>query len=93
MVLAIALEWDKEGEGRQDFSIDLLDPSRSPCLSITGHTDVGPRNPAEAPPRTRLVLPMEEVPFPGEGSYLFELRLGDRSIELTPLHLIANPEE
>jgi hypothetical protein len=93
MVLAIALEWDQEGEGRKDFSIDLLDPSRSPCLSITGHTDVSSRNPTEAPPQTRLILPMEEVPFPSEGTYLFELRLGDRSIELTPLHLIASPGE
>lgn len=93
MVLALAVEWDAEGEGRRDFKIDLVDPSGSPCLTISGHTDVSPREPGEAPPQTRLILPMEEVVFPAAGTYLFDLQVGEEVHRLAPLHLIENPEE
>ena len=92
MVLALALEWEKEGAGRVEFKIDLIDPSRSPCLTISGHTDVSARAPNEAPPQTRLILPMEEVVFPQAGTYLFQLEVGGESLTFAPLHLIENRE-
>jgi hypothetical protein len=92
MVLALAIEWDREGEGRREFKIDLLDPSGSPSLTVSGHTDVSARNPLEAPPQTRLVLPMEEVVFPAAGTYTFELKVGEDSVSAAPLHLIENPD-
>jgi hypothetical protein len=39
-----------------------------------------------------LVLPIEDVPFPVAGTYIFQLTLGDDVIPLAPLHLIADPE-
>lgn len=92
MVLAIAVEWDAEGEGRREFKIDLVDPSGSPCLTISGHTDISGRGAGDAPPQTRLILPMEEVVFPQPGTYLFELETGDEKIRVAPLHLVENPE-
>jgi hypothetical protein len=88
MVLALAVEWDIEGEGRQEFRIDLLDPNGSPSLTISGHTDVTPPQAGDAPPQTRLILPMEEVIFPAAGTYFFELRVGEEAVRVAPLHLI-----
>lgn len=92
MMLAVAVEWDAGEEGRQDFRIDLMDPSGSPALTISGHTDVGPRTPGEAPPQTRLIMPIERVVFPVAGSYTFELNVADVRIPLSPIHLIENPD-
>ncbi|HUE96127.1 MAG TPA: hypothetical protein VMN39_05680 [Longimicrobiaceae bacterium] len=91
LVLALALEWDLENEGRVDFSIDLRDPSGSPSLTIRGHTDITPKATIEAPPRTLLVLPMEDVVFPRPGTYLFELDVAGEKSVLAPLHLIEDP--
>jgi hypothetical protein len=90
MVLAVALEWDAGESGRHEFRIDLTDPSRSPCLTVSGHTDVTPTAPGEAPAQTRLVLPLEGVVFPAAGSYLFELEVAGTKTPLTPLHLVEN---
>lgn len=92
MVLALAIEWDEEGEGRREFKIDLLDPSGSPSLTISGHTDVSLRAPGDAPPQTRLILPMEEIVFPAAGTYFFELSVEGETARAAPLHLIENPE-
>jgi hypothetical protein len=92
MVVAVGVEWDVEGEGRQEFKIDLVDPNGSPCLTIRGHTDVTARVPGEAPPRTLLVLPMEEVVFPSAGTYLYRVEIGGEALEVAPLHLIENPD-
>lgn len=92
MVLALAIEWDTEGEGRRDFQIDLVDPAGSPCLTITGHTDVHARGPGEAPPQTRIILPMEEVTFPAAGTYHFEVKVEGETVGAAPLHLIEDPD-
>ena len=91
LVLAVGLEWGPEERGRKEFRIDLMDPADSPVLSISGHTDVSDREGALGPPQTRLLLPMDDVIFPTEGSYRFVLRLGDDAISLAPLHLITDP--
>ena len=90
LVLALAIEWDTEGPGRREFSIELLDPSGSPSVTIRGHTDVTERRQGDAPPRTVLVLPMENIVFPLAGTYLFELSLAGTLTQLAPLHLIEH---
>ena len=93
LVLALAVEWDGGESGRHHFKIDLLDPSRSPCLTVNGHTDVTPTPEGEAPAQTRLLLPMQDVVFPMVGSYLFELEVAEQTYPLTPLHLVQAVEE
>ncbi len=88
LTLAVALEWEKGEEGRRSFRIDLLDPAGGPALTISGHTDVGAPDGATGPPQTRLVMPLENVVFAGEGSYSFVIRVDGTTTPLAPLHLI-----
>lgn len=91
LVLAVALEWNAGELGRQEFRIDLTDPSGSPVLTINGHTEVGEHAAGEAPPQTRLVMPLERVIFPAGGTYLFEMRVGaGETLPLCPLHLVES---
>jgi hypothetical protein len=92
MVAVVNLEWDSEETGRIDFRIDMLDPSGSPAITISGHTDVGPRTEYEAPPQSRIIIPLEGVVFPTEGSYELELHVNGARFGIAPLHLIANPD-
>jgi hypothetical protein len=92
MVLMLAVEWDAGETGRQEFRIDLVDPSGSPVATISGHTDVAPRRAGEAPPQTRIVTPMERVVFPTAGTYRFEMHVGKKRTRLTPVHLLHNPD-
>lgn len=92
LVLAVAVEWDAGETGRHEFRIDLLDPSGSPALTVSGHTDVEAQPAGEAPPQTRLIMPIDRVIFPAAGTYRFELNVGDERVPLSPIHLIENPD-
>lgn len=92
MVLAVAIEWEPSERGRINFAIDLTDPSRSPALTINGHTDVGEQQPLMGPPQTRLIMPLNDIVFPVEGTYDFELVIDESRQRLTGLHLIQNPD-
>jgi hypothetical protein len=91
LTLAVAVEWEPHERGSIEFTIELLDPSRSPTLSITGGTEVGEQQPFQGPPLTRVVLPLPGVIFPSEGSYVFELVVKGERQRLAPLHLIKDP--
>jgi hypothetical protein len=91
MTLAVALEWEPNERGRIEFSIELVDPSRAPALSISGHTDVSDQQPFQGPPQTRLLMPLDGVVFPAEGTYAFELVIAGERQRLAPLHLIKDP--
>jgi hypothetical protein len=92
MVLAAAVEWNGGELGRQPFRIDLLDPNQTPVLTISGHTDVGPSAGGDAPPQTRLVMPLEGAVFPVAGTFVFHFYHGDAAIPIAPIHLIENPD-
>ncbi|CAA9306947.1 MAG: hypothetical protein AVDCRST_MAG89-862 [uncultured Gemmatimonadetes bacterium] len=91
LVLVAVLEWEEGESGTQRFSIDLVDPSDSPCGTLNVETDVLPRGARMAPPRTPLVFPIEGAVFPSAGSYTFVLRLGEREQRLAGLHLLHDP--
>lgn len=90
LTLAVAVEWEPAERGRIEFSIELVDPSRSPVLSISGHTDVSEQQPMQGPPQTRLVMPLDDVVFPTEGTFTFEWVAGADRLRLAPLHLIRD---
>lgn len=92
LVLAVAIEWDAGETGRREFRIDLMDPTGSPALTVSGHTDIEAAAEGEAPPQTRLIMPIDRVIFPAAGTYRFELHVGDERTPLSPLHLIENPD-
>ncbi|MFL5382306.1 MAG: DUF6941 family protein [Longimicrobiaceae bacterium] len=91
MTLAVAVEWEPHERGKIEFSIELLDPSRSPALSITGHTEVSELGATQGPPQTRVIMPLDGVVFPAEGTYAFELVVADERRPVAPLHLIRDP--
>jgi hypothetical protein len=90
MTLAVAVEWEPIERGRIEFSIELVDPSNSPVVTISGHTDVADQQPMQGPPQTRVVMPLDNIVFPAEGSYAFELVVKGERQRLAPLHLIRD---
>jgi hypothetical protein len=90
MVLIVAIEWDADEEGQQEFRIDLLDPARSPVLTVNGHTDVQPHRGHEPPPMTRLIMPIDEAVFPVPGRYDFVLHVAGERISAAPLYLLED---
>jgi len=90
VTLAVVIEWDAGERGDVHFSIEMLDPSRAPALSIGGHTEVSEQQLDQGPPQTRILMPIDRIVFPAEGTYLFELVVGDERQVIAPLHLIRN---
>jgi hypothetical protein len=92
LMFAVALEWDATERGTIDVTIDLLDPDRSPVMTIAGHTEVDDAAAAHRPPRSVLVVPLEDVRFPRPGTYWFELKVGAHVEAVAPLHLYVAGE-
>jgi hypothetical protein len=91
VTLAVTVEWEPHERGAVQFSIDLLDPARSPVMTIRGESEVRDFGALHGPPLTRLLLPMESVYFPAAGTYTFEMGVGEQRFPLATLHLIENP--
>jgi hypothetical protein len=89
--LVVAVEWDGDESGDQEFRIDMLDPSRSPLLTASGHTTVpAERDPGGPPPLSRLVLPIERMVFPAPGRYEFEVTVAGETVSASPLYLMKD---
>jgi hypothetical protein len=88
MVLVMVVEWDRSDEGRHRFRVDLQDDSDKPTLSVEGYSDVDRRPDDRPPPRTRLVMPLEEVVFPRPGAYRFQIRVKGRTFQGPSLYLV-----
>jgi hypothetical protein len=92
MVLALVVEWDRQDQGRHRFQVDLVDEDGKPTLSVEGYSDVDPRPADRPPPRTRLVMPLEEVVFPRPGAYTFRLTMKGKKFQGPSLYLVEAPE-
>jgi hypothetical protein len=80
MVLVTTIEWGPGDEGRNKFRVDLVGPDGRPSLTVDGETEVDARPADRPPPRTRLILPLENVIFPTPGKYSFEIRALGRKV-------------
>ena len=93
MVLALAVEWDPEDEGRYKFRVELTgDDAPQPSFTMEGHTDVSRRGLGEQPARTFLAMPLKEIVFPGPGRYRMSVRLKGSEIPGPSLHLWEVPD-
>lgn len=93
MVLALAVEWDPEDDGRYQFRIELTgEGAPKPSFTVDGHTDVKARGRGEQPARTFLVMPLKEIVFPRPGRYRMTVRLKGTEIPGPTLHLWEVPE-
>jgi hypothetical protein len=93
MVLVTAIEWEPGDEGRNIFRVDLVGPDGRPSLTVDGHTEVERRPAGRPPPRTRLILPLENVVFPVPGRYRFEIRVKGKKLRGPSLYLMAATAE
>jgi hypothetical protein len=76
MTVVFVMEWTTEEAGPQVFRADLVQDTGRRVLTIEGETTVAPRAADRPPPRTRLVLPLQNVVFPEAGAYHFDLVAG-----------------
>jgi hypothetical protein len=74
--VVFVLEWAADEAGSQAFRADLVETTGRKVLSIEGQTEVAARSRDEAPARTRLIMPLEQVVFPKAGRYRFEVVAG-----------------
>lgn len=88
MVLVTTIEWSAGDEGRNKFRLDLVGPDGRPSLTVDGHSDVDRRGADRPPPRTRLILPLEDVVFPQPGRYSFQIRVKGRKLRGPTLFLM-----
>ncbi|TVP55760.1 MAG: hypothetical protein EA351_09855 [Gemmatimonadales bacterium] len=80
MVLVTTIEWDRGDEGRNQFKVELKGPDGRPSVTVEGETEVDARPSHRPPPRTRLILPLEDVVFPEAGRYSFEIRIKGKKL-------------
>jgi len=92
MTVLFVMEWEADEEGAQVFRADLVGPDETRVLTIEGGTEVPARLARATPPRTRLILPIENVIFPRPGPYRFDLIAGGDTHRACTLHLHARPD-
>ena len=81
LVLCGEIEWRPGDAGKQEFVVDLLDPTGHSVYTVEGHTDVTDARPGRAAARTHLVLALENVVFPAAGRYRTRFHIAGRQID------------
>ena len=93
MTLVVCIEWDPDDEGRHRFRVDVRGPDGRPTLTVEGESEVTPRPVDRPPPRTQLVMPLEDVVFPVPGRYDFDIRVKGQVMPGPVLYLVEVPPE
>ena len=93
MILVGVVEWGHDTEGRIPFRIDLNDPGRQPVYSVEGHSDVELRPPGQAPAKTHLILPFNNVVFESPGSYRIRAVINDVEIDGPAICVVQSDRE
>jgi len=92
MVLVLVVEWDRKDEGRHQFRVDLEGEDGKPSLSVEGYTDVDQRPADRPPPRTRLIMPIEEAIFPRPGPSRYMVKMKGQTFTGPSLYLVEADE-
>lgn len=87
MTLVLVLEWGRGDNGRYSFRVDVTGPGGRPTLTVEGRSEVSPRPADRPPPRTRVILPLEDVMFPSPGRYEFRITAKGRTLRGPVLYL------
>jgi len=90
LTLVTTIEWDEAERGSIDFSVNLLDPQRSPVLTINAQTQVEDQYAVHRPARTQMAIPIDGLIFPVPGTYEFQLTVGEHVEPLTPIYLVED---
>ncbi|HEX6038066.1 DUF6941 family protein [Longimicrobium sp.] len=92
LTLVTTIEWDASERGDIDFSVNLLDPGRSPVLTINAQTQVEDQYAVHRPARTQMAIPIDGIVFPVAGTYEFQLTVGETVQALTPIYLVEDED-
>ncbi len=92
VIIAGIIEWERNINGKQPFVIHLKDPDEKPIFTIDGYTDVDTRHDGQAPARTHLVLPLENLIFTTPGEYQLEIKILDQQFPGPSLYLISSDQ-
>ncbi len=90
IVLVGIVEWPRDVQGRIPFTVDLTDPEGMSIFLIEGHTDVEARPPSQAPAKTQLILPLENVMFPAPGHYRVRINFNGTELAGPSMHLLRS---
>jgi hypothetical protein len=91
LTLVATIEWEPEERGRIEFQVELYDPDGDLVGGVQGSTvvtEVEGLIGIQAAPRTRMVLPLDGVVFPVEGTYTFDLVVNGEGRYLTRVQVI-----
>jgi hypothetical protein len=88
VMLAGIIEWDRGTQGKQPFTIHLLDPDDKPIITIDGHSEVDERADSRPPARTHLILPLENLVFAKPGHYQVHIHATNRQFSGPSLYLM-----
>ncbi len=88
MTLVLAIEWDQDDHGRHSFRVNVRGPGGRPTITVEGQSEVTARPAGRPPPRTQLVMPLEDVVFPVPGCYDFEIKVKGHVLKGPVLHLV-----
>lgn len=91
--LAGMLEWRRDTEGVQPFTIHLLDPGDKPMFTIKGQTEVDARIEGRAPAKTHLIFPLENLVFVKPGRYRVVMKFNDGELAGPSLHLLRSSSD
>jgi hypothetical protein len=92
MTLVLVVEWDRGDSGRYQFRVDLTGPDGQIALSVDGHSEVDDPDPTRPPPRTHLLMPLDDVVFPVPGEYRFDVKLKGSTFPGPTLYLTEAPD-
>jgi len=90
MTLVGIVEWQRDLEGRIPFVVDLTDPDGVAVFSIEGHTEVDARPATQAPAKTHLILPLNNVTFPVAGRYRVRANIDGTEMSGPSMHLLRS---
>jgi hypothetical protein len=93
VIVAGIIQWDRNIKGKQTFVIHLMDPDDKPIFTIDGHSDVDARDDKQAPARTHLILPLENVVFPRLGEYRLCMEVLNQRFFGSSLYLLSSDRE
>lgn len=93
LLLAGIIEWDRNINGKQPFTINLLDPDAKPIFTIEGHSEIDERSDERPPAKTHLIFPLENLIFTDPGQYQVRIDLLGQQILGPSLHLMHSHKD
>ncbi len=90
LVLAGIVEWDRHIQGKQPFTIHILDPEEKTIFTIEGHSEIDARPDDRPPARTHFIFPLENIVFIDPGQYRVRIEILNTQFFGSSLYLLRS---